>query len=191
MFTFTKIFFPGLPNLRTQIRYVQNRYTAVQANLKYPLHCHCQGRDSSRQLGKLSKTIRVKKNTNECFDGKIAEKITAQDKLFRKSQKSKLSVDEMLYKEAKDTVQVLIKDKKRKLLQEKLSESIGKPKELWKIIKELGLPDKKAPTGVDNLTGRFLKDGSNTVCTPIAKICNISIKLASFPDKCKVAEIKL
>ena len=42
-------------------------------------------------------------------------------------------------------MQALIKDKKRKLLQEKLSENIGKPKELWKIIKKLGLPDKKAP----------------------------------------------
>ena len=40
----------------------------------------------------------------------------------------------------------LIKDKKRKFLQEKLSQNIGKPKELWKIIKKLRLPDKKAST---------------------------------------------
>ena len=39
-------------------------------------------------------------------------------------------MDEILYKEARNTVQALIKDKKRKLLQEKLSENIGKPKEL-------------------------------------------------------------
>ena len=31
-----------------------------------------------------TKTIRVKKNTNEWFDGETAEKITARDKLFRK-----------------------------------------------------------------------------------------------------------
>ena len=31
-------------------------------------------------------------------------------------------------------------------MQEKLYENIGKPKELWKIIKKLGLPDKKAST---------------------------------------------
>ena len=35
-------------------------------------------------------------------------------------------------------MQVLIKDKKRKLLQETLFENIGKPKELWKIIKKIG-----------------------------------------------------
>ena len=43
-------------------------------------------------------------------------------------------------------MQALIKDKKRKILQENLSENIGKPKELWKITKKLGLPEKKAPT---------------------------------------------
>ena len=37
---------------------------------------------------------------------------------------------------------------------------------------------------------RLLKDGSNTVCTPIARICNLSIKLASSPDKYKVTKIK-
>ena len=56
-----------------------------------------------------------------------------------------------------------------------------------KILKEF--KTNKA-TGVDNLAGRFLKDGSNTLCAPIAKICNLSIKFASFPDKCKVAKIK-
>ena len=45
-------------------------------------------------------------------------------------------------------------------------------------------------TGVDNLAGRFLKVGSNARCIPIAKIRNLSIKLASFPDKSKVAKIK-
>ena len=79
-----------------------------------------------------TKTIRVKNNTNEWFE--IAEKIAARDKLLRKSKISKLNVDEIPYKEARNTVQALIKDKKRKLLQEKLSENKGKPKELWKII---------------------------------------------------------
>ena len=45
-------------------------------------------------------------------------------------------------------------------------------------------------TGVDNQAGKFLEDGSNILCTPVAKICNLSIKLVSFPDKCKVAKIK-
>ena len=55
-----------------------------------------------------------------------------------------------------------------------------------KILKEF--KTNKA-TEVDNQAGRFLKDGSNTLCTSIARICNLSIKVASFPDKCKVAKI--
>ena len=58
---------------------------------------------------------------------------------------------------------------------------------ILKILKEF--KTNKA-TGIDNLVGRFLKDGSDILCTPIAKICNLSIKLASFPGKCKVAKIK-
>ena len=50
-----------------------------------------------------TKTIRVRNNTNEWFDGKIAEKIAAQDKLLRKFKKSKLRLDEILYKEARNT----------------------------------------------------------------------------------------
>ena len=80
-----------------------------------------------------TKTIIVKNNTNEWFDGEIAERVAARDKLFRKFKKFKLSVDEILNKKARITVEALIKDKNRKLLQEKLSENKGKPKELWKI----------------------------------------------------------
>ena len=42
-------------------------------------------------------------------------------------------------------MQALIKDKKRKLLQEKLSENIGKPKELWKNIKNWVSQTKRLP----------------------------------------------
>ena len=57
------------------------------------------------------KTIGVKNNTNEWFNGEIAAKIAARHKLFRKFKKSKLSVDKILYKEARNTLQALIKDK--------------------------------------------------------------------------------
>ena len=90
-----------------------------------------------------AKTIRVKNNTNEWLDAEITEKIAARDKLFKKFQKSKLSVEEILYKEARNAVQALIKDKK--LLQDKLSENIINPKELWKIIEKLVYQIKRLP----------------------------------------------
>ena len=57
------------------------------------------------------KTIGVKNNTSEWFNGEIAAKIAARDKLLRRFKKSKLSVDKILYKEARNTLQALIKDK--------------------------------------------------------------------------------
>ena len=58
------------------------------------------------------------------------------------------------------------------------------------ILKTLKEFETNKTTGVDNLAERFLKDGSNTLCTPIAKICNLSIKFFTSPDKCKVTKIK-
>ena len=68
-----------------------------------------------------------------------------QSKLLRKFRKYKLSVDEMIYNEARNNVQALIKDKKRKLLQEKLSENVEKPKELWKTINNWVYQIKRLP----------------------------------------------
>ena len=55
------------------------------------------------------------------------------------------------------------------------------------ILKEL--KTNKA-TGIDNLLGRFLKDGSKVLVTPITQICNLSIKLSTVPDDCKITKLK-
>ena len=93
----------------------------------------------------LYKTIRVKNQSNKWFDGELAEQISNRDQLFKKFKKSKLHIDELIYKEAKNTVQRLIKEKKKKFFSKKLEENIGEPKELWKNLKKLGLPKTKNP----------------------------------------------
>ena len=45
-------------------------------------------------------------------------------------------------------------------------------------------------TGIGNLSGRFLKDGSKVLVSPIAQICNLSIRLSAVPDECKIAKLK-
>ena len=65
---------------------------------------------------------------------------------FKKFKKSKLHIDELIYKETKNTVQCLIKEKKKKISSKKLEENIGEPKELWKNLKKLGLPKTKDPS---------------------------------------------
>ena len=43
---------------------------------------------------------------------------------------------------------------------------------------------------IDNVSGRFLKNGVNVLGIPITQICNLSIKLFHFPKDCKVAKLK-
>ena len=44
--------------------------------------------------------------------------------------------------------------------------------------------------GIDDLSGRFLKDGADILTIPITQICNLSIKFSHFPKDCKVAKLK-
>ena len=39
-------------------------------------------------------------------------------------------------------------------------------------------------------SGRFLKDESKVLATPIPQICNLSIKLSMGPGECKIAKLK-
>ena len=56
-----------------------------------------------------------------------------------------MHVDEEIYKEVRNTVQNLIRKKKKAYFQEKLKENRANPKKLWKILKQLGLPEKRLP----------------------------------------------
>ena len=91
------------------------------------------------------KTVRIKNNASEWFDGEIAEKIHTRDKLYKKFKSTKLHVDEEIYKEARNTVQNLIRKKKKAYFEEKLKENTANPKKLWKTLKQLGLPEKRLP----------------------------------------------
>ena len=58
------------------------------------------------------KEIRIKNYSHNWFDGEILDKIILRDKRLKKFKASRLNIDEQLYKEAKVTVQKLIKNKK-------------------------------------------------------------------------------
>ena len=49
-------------------------------------------------------------------------------------------------------------------------------------------PSKSA--GLDNLTGKFLRDGASVLAAPISDLCNLSISLSTFPDDSKIAKLK-
>ena len=70
------------------------------------------------------------------------DEIKNRDKLFKKFKKSKLYIEKDIYDVAKCKVRKMVFNKKRSFFENKLSESIGKPKDLWKALKLLGLPHK-------------------------------------------------
>ena len=45
-------------------------------------------------------------------------------------------------------------------------------------------------SGIDNLPGKFLKDGADVLVLPISQLCNLSISLFTFPQHCKIAKRK-
>ena len=52
------------------------------------------------------KTVRAKNSTSEWFHGEIADKIHTGDKVYRTFKLTKLHVDEEIYKEARNIVQM-------------------------------------------------------------------------------------
>jgi retron-type reverse transcriptase len=43
---------------------------------------------------------------------------------------------------------------------------------------------------IDGINGIFIKDGASILKRPISNLCNLSIKLATVPNECKVAKLK-
>ena len=61
------------------------------------------------------KERRVKQNSQEWFDGEIADEIKNRDKLFRKSKKSKQQIDKDIYNAARYKLQKMIINKKKSI----------------------------------------------------------------------------
>ena len=58
------------------------------------------------------------------------------------------------------------------------------------VLKLLQDWDQIKAAGLDNLSGKFLKDEATILAKPISQICNLSIKYPIFPFECKIGELK-
>ena len=47
-----------------------------------------------------------------------------------------------------------------------------------------------ATAGIDNLSSKLLKDAADMLVRPISQLCNLFIKLNSFPRSCEIAKVK-
>ena len=66
-------------------------------------------------------------------------------------------------------------------------QSINKEHDYILLLK---INDSKA-SGIDNISGKFLKDGASILSGPISDLCNLSILLSSFPEECKIAKLRV
>ena len=58
------------------------------------------------------------------------------------------------------------------------------------VLKLLEGTNTAKASGLDEVSGIFLKDGADIICTPITQLCNLSIAQCSFPNDCKTAKLK-
>ena len=58
------------------------------------------------------------------------------------------------------------------------------------VLKILKNMDENKAAGLDNLSGKFFKDGATILAKPLPQICNLSIKYSIFPNDCKTAKLK-
>ena len=70
-------------------------------------------------------------------------------------------------------------------LKEKLIFANIQSDKVFKILKNF---DETKASGINVLSGIFLKDGANLLTMPLTQLWNLSISSGTFPDACKIAE---
>ena len=141
-----------------------------------------------------NKNKRIASTSQNWFDAEIMKKISDRDKLFKKFEKSRLHVDKDNYNEVRNEVQKPIRTKKKAYFESKLTENIGKPKELWNCLKSLGLKfessisninclenDKSVNFDVKDIAKDFSAYFSNLAENLVSKLPNPSNKLGVLP----------
>ena len=114
-----------LISFRSMKHYTENIFKEKLSNVKFPNYENFSDINSAYSdfSGKLLKTIdniapmqqsKIRNNSQEWFDGEVAEKIATRDRLFKKLKKTKLHIDMDLFREARNKVESLIKKKKKR-----------------------------------------------------------------------------
>ena len=59
------------------------------------------------------------------------------------------------------------------------------------VIKKILLSlDTSKATGMDQIPSKFLRDGAELLVLPLRNVINLSIKLSTFPEECKITKLK-
>ena len=132
----------------------------------------------------------MKGTSEDWFDAEIMENI--RDNI---SKKSCLHVHKDNYKETRNEVQKLIHKKKKNYFKSKLTDNIGKPKELQKSLKSLDLEFKRPISNINCLennksTNFDVKDTAKDFSAYFSNLAqNLVSKLPNPSNKCGVLSV--
>ena len=134
------------------------------------------------------KKVRIKGSNQDWFDNEVHEAIRNRDKLFYTFKKNRLHSDNLNYNRARNIVQRLIKKKKKEFVTGQLEQNIGKPKDLWKTLKSMGLSAKSnSDTKICLKDGEKLsfdpKTNANTFCSFYSNLAGDLLKKLPTPPK--------
>ena len=141
------------------------------------------------------KTKRVKANTQKRFDREVLENINTRNKVFKKFKKSRLHINKELYKKAKYNTLKLITAKIRAFFDDKLSENIGKPIELWETLKSLAMPQKTLILNFNAVESNNAVTFDKLAVAKIFKVIfsnlaeSLLIKLPNAPNKYNIESV--
>ena len=141
------------------------------------------------------KTKRVKGKTQKWFDCEALEKLNSRDKFFQKSKKSRPRIHKELFKKVKYEALKLIATRKQTFFREKISESIGKPNELWESFKYLGISNKDLISNFNAMEDNYtLIYDTRSISTVFKNFFSslaecVLIKLPNPPDKYKLKSL--
>ena len=85
----------------------------------------------------------MRSNTQEWMDEEVLEGIRIRNKLLSKIKRTTNQTDHVNFRKARNNIISLTKKEKKNRVVSKLNENIGKPRELWKNLKSLGVPSKQ------------------------------------------------
>ena len=130
------------------------------------------------------KNKRIKRDSQ--WDNEILEKLIIREKLFKEYRKTTLHADKEIYKWSqlsRSSVSNFV------FFKNKLPEFIGKPKDLWKAFKSLGLPSKSGGCIIGALAeNKILKHYTQSILKTFKSLYsdlpwNILAKLLKLPNQ--------
>ena len=132
-----------------------------------------------------------------CLSNTSEEKVLKIITNIEKFKKLRLHIDKELYKKSKYDALKLILWEKQAFFEEKLSEMIGKPKELWESFKSLGVPSKAVISNFnaieenDTLTYDTLSISKSLKNFFSNSVKSLLIKLPNPPDKYNLQSVTI